>query len=79
MLKTFKTITIFAIKTGLLDQDPFISMHFHIKPTNRGFLTDDEIKKLIEKDMECDRLNFVRDIFIFSCFTGLVYRRGKFN
>jgi site-specific recombinase XerD len=73
MLKTLKTITIFAIRSGFLGQDPFLNTHFHLKPTDRGFLTDEEIAKLMRKDMGCNRLNQVRDIFIFSCFTGLAY------
>lgn len=73
MLKTFKTIIIFAQKSGLLDHDPFLNVRFHLEPTHRVFLTDEEVIKIMKKDFGCDRLNVVRDIFIFSCFTGLAY------
>ena len=72
-LKTFKTITIFGGKLGVLHHDPFINLHFHMEPVDRGFLTDEEILRIANKDLGIQRLELVRDIFIFSCFTGLAY------
>ena len=43
------------------------------KVVNREFLTEMEIKRMSKKAFEMDRLSQVRDIFIFSCFTGLAY------
>ena len=40
---------------------------------DRGYLTEEEIKAIIEKDFSIGRIEKVRDIFIFSCFTGLSY------
>ena len=39
----------------------------------RDFLTEDELQAITSKDLGTDGLNHVRDIFVFSCFTGLVY------
>ena len=72
-MKTFKTITILGRKMGVLNHDPFINHHFHLEPVNRGFLTDEEIMKIANKDFGINRLELVRDVFIFSCFTGLAY------
>ena len=72
-LKTFKTITIFGGKLGVLHHDPFVNLHFHMEPVDRGFLTDEEILRVANKDLGIQRLELVRDIFIFSCFTGLAY------
>ena len=72
-MKTFKTITILGRKIGVLHHDPFVNHRFHLEPTDRGFLTDDEILKIAHKDFGVPRLELVRDIFIFSCFTGLAY------
>lgn len=73
-LKTLKTITLYADKRGLLPIDPFANHRFHLKPTDRGFLTDNEIMRISKKDFtKIPRLDFVRDMFIFSCFTGLAY------
>ncbi len=72
-LKLLKTIVIFGQKLGLIQQDPFINKRFKWDKSSRGFLTDEEIKKIMEKKFEISRLDLVRDIFIFSCFTGLAY------
>ena len=73
MMKTFKTITLLGQKMGVLLHDPFMNHRFHIEPVNRGFLTDEEILLIANKDLGISRLELVRDIFIFSCFTGLAY------
>ena len=72
-MKTFKTITLLGQKMGVLLHDPFMNHRFHIEPINRGFLTDEEILLIANKDLSISRLELVRDIFIFSCFTGLAY------
>jgi integrase len=73
MMKTFKTITILGRKLGVLHHDPFLNIRFHMEPVNRGFLTDEEILKIANKDFGIGRLELVRDVFVFSCFTGLAY------
>lgn len=72
-MKTLKSITIYAQKRGYLLHDPFLNHRFHLEPVDRGFLTDEEILKIVNKDLNIERLGLVRDIFIFSCFTGLAY------
>jgi len=39
----------------------------------RTALTDTELQRITEKDFENVRLSNVRDIFLFSCYTGLAY------
>lgn len=72
-MKTFKTITLLGQKMGVLLHDPFMNHRFHLEPVNRGFLTDEEILLIANKEIGIPRLGLVRDIFIFSCFTGLAY------
>ena len=72
-MKTFKTITLLGQKMGVLLHDPFMNHRFHIEPVNRGFLTDEEILCIAHKQINIPRLEIIRDIFIFSCFTGLAY------
>ncbi|KGN89822.1 site-specific integrase [Porphyromonas gulae] len=72
-MKTFKTIVILGGKMGAIHHDPFLNHRFHLEPVNRGFLTDEEILKIANKQLGLQRLELVRDIFIFSCFTGLAY------
>lgn len=73
MLRTFKTVIIKAHKEGLIDKDPFSDVRIHFDPVDRGFLTEEEIANLAQKDFGIKRLEQVRDYFVFSCYTGLAY------
>jgi hypothetical protein len=62
--------------------DGLIKTHFQIskqlvKDVEREFLTEEEIQTLVSKDLHVNRLDQVRDIFVFSCFTGLAYADVK--
>ncbi len=72
-LKNFKKIVRIAMATGELTYDPFANYKMKLKPVDRGFLTEEELDKIIKKDFKNDRLDQVRDCFLFSCFTGLAY------
>ena len=72
-MKFLKTIVIFAQKLGIMNHDPFIYYRFHLEYVDRGFLTDEEIQCIMQKEFTTPRLEVVRDIFIFSCFCGLAY------
>lgn len=72
-LKFFKTVVKHAQRTGFIIHDPFMNHHFQTEYVDRGFLTDEEIKCIMEKEFATARLEAVRDIFIFSCFCGLAY------
>lgn len=58
---------------GVMKQDPYANYKIRFQKVDRGFLTDEEIEKLMTKEFSIKRLEQVRDIFIFSCFTGLAY------
>jgi site-specific recombinase XerD len=40
---------------------------------DRGFLNESELKSLETKKLTANRLEYVRDLFVFSCYTGLAY------
>ena len=44
---------------------------------DRSYLTQTELNKVMEKEFESQRLEQVRDVFIFCCFTGLPYIDAK--
>ena len=58
---------------GWITVDPFANYHIHMKAVDRGYLTEEELERILKKDFQSQRLEQVRDIFIFSCFTGLAY------
>lgn len=72
-IKNFKKIVRICIANGWLDKDPFIRYKPKLTEVERHFLAAEELLVLSEKVFGIDRLNQVRDIFIFSCYTGLAY------
>ena len=62
-----------CIINGWLNKDPFLNYTSKVREVNRVFLTEDELQTIATKDFKNERLNQVKDIFVFSCFTGLAY------
>lgn len=76
-INNFKKIIRIAIANQWIDRNPFFNYKVKFKPVEREFLTSKEIKSLYEKELHFDRLRLVRDIFLFSCYTGLAYSDVK--
>lgn len=72
-LQTFKIIIIRAKNNGYIKADPFANYRIRIKRVDRGYLTQEELDKIAEKKFVTKRLERIRDIFLFSCYTGLAY------
>tara|TARA_R110001606_G_scaffold375138_3_gene533302 strand:- start:679 stop:1788 length:1110 start_codon:yes stop_codon:yes gene_type:complete len=68
-----KKIIRVAYANGWLDKDPFFNFKLRPKTIDKEFLSKNEMDKLIEADFPISRLSQVRDVFIFSCYTGLAY------
>jgi len=72
-LRYLKQITTDALKRRYITIDPFQDITLSSKPGKRNYLTEDELKIILNKKIESETLQMVRDIFIFQCFTGLAY------
>jgi len=72
-IKNFGKIIRICLANGWIERDPFINYHSKFNEVTRQFLNEQEIEKLFTKDLRNERLSQVRDIFLFSCFTGLAY------
>jgi integrase len=72
-LKNFKKIIRQALAKGLMNIDPFLTYKIKFKKVNRGYLTQEEINAIEQKEILIPRLSHVRDIFLFQCYTGLSY------
>ena len=72
-LQNLKTITSISIRSGWLAKDPFNGISLTLKEVDRPYLSFEELQRLIEFNSVFDRLNRVRDFFVFSCYTGLAY------
>jgi site-specific recombinase XerD len=72
-IKNFHKIINQCLANGWLDKDPFANYKAKVKEVVRDFLSEADIEQMINKKFVSERLELVRDIFIFSCFTGLAY------
>jgi len=72
-IKNFKKIVKLAMKNDWLSRDPFSNYTARINPVRREFLDIGELQVLETKKIAVPRLDQVRDMFIFSCYTGLAY------
>lgn len=72
-IKNFKKIINICLANGWLDKDPFINFKATLQPVERFFLSNEQLSNLLTKDLHVYRLGVVRDIFLFSCYTGLAY------
>jgi len=76
-ITNFKKIIRIAYANDWIDKDPFLHWKAKLKVIEREFLTEEEIQKIIDLEFKMERLDQVRDIFIFCCFTGLAYADVK--
>ena len=72
-IKNFHKIINQCMANGWLNKDPFSNYKAKVKDVVRVYLTEEEIQTIINKDFKIERVAMVRDIFVFSCFTGLAY------
>ena len=72
-VKNFHKIINQCLANGWLKRDPFVNYKAKVKEVIREFLTEKEVEDIINKEFVSERLELVRDIFVFSCFTGLAY------
>lgn len=63
----------YAERTGQLSSNPFIYYKFSLEPVDPTSLTQEEVKRISQKKFSSKRLEEVRDIFVFSCWTGLSF------
>ncbi len=72
-VRNFRKIIKLCLSNDWLEKDPFVKYDGKMKEVETEFLTEDEIQSIYSKKFRTPRLELVRDIFIFCCFTGLAY------
>lgn len=70
---TFKHIMSLARAAGAIRSDPFATFRNRFEQVERGYLTEDELQRLMDLPLEAGTARTVRDLFVFSAFTGLSY------
>jgi site-specific recombinase XerD len=72
-LSNLKKIVLICLKKGWIQKDPFIEFKMVRKEVKREVLSKEELEMIGKKVLHSARLDQVRDIFLFSCYTGLAY------
>ena len=72
-MERFKKILNLAVKMDLMEKNTFDKYRFKFHRFERDVLNEKELSLVEEKEFGNHRLDLVRDLFVFSCYTGLSY------
>jgi integrase len=72
-MQRLRKIVYFAKNMGEVMADPYQSFRVHFESVDREILTQEEIDIIYNKEFITGRLEQIRDVFIFACYTGLSY------
>ncbi|HEY4785994.1 MAG TPA: site-specific integrase [Bacteroidales bacterium] len=72
-IERLRKVVNLAIKNEWLDRDPFQKFQPTFLKTNRQFLNAEELAAIEQKEFKSLRLQHAKDMFVFSCYTGLAY------
>lgn len=67
----------FAEKLGWISKHPFEKYELSYTKFKNGFLTEQQLERFEMEELENVKLNRVRDVFVFCCYTGLSYIDAK--
>src|SRR6266496_1161730 len=72
-LERLKKIVAWAVKNEWLNKNPFIGFQLKFKRHERDFLQERELAAIESHEFDNLTLQKVKDLFVFSCYTGLAY------
>lgn len=72
-VRNFRKIIKICLDNDWMEKDPTTRYEGKMKEVERDFLTEEELNRIYNKRFSSERLTLVKDIFIFSCYTGLAY------
>ncbi|HEV7379727.1 MAG TPA: site-specific integrase [Dyadobacter sp.] len=72
-LSNFKKVVLICVRKGWIPRDPFHEFSLAKREKERSILTKHELEKISSKKITIGRIEQVRDIFVFCCYTGLAY------
>ncbi len=73
-IQRFRRVVKYAISEEYLNRDPFVLYKPKSVKKEVIYLTELELQKLEEEEFEIERLQKVKDMFIFCCYTGLGFK-----
>lgn len=75
--KPLKMIVTKAHNAGVIARNPFADYHPKKTTKERGYLIESELQALMNHKFTFDGYGKVRDMFVFSCFTGMAHADVK--
>ncbi|MFZ4263717.1 site-specific integrase [Sphingobacterium sp. HJSM2_6] len=72
-IANFKKIVLRAVAKDYIPKDPFMMFKGKKSKPNKKPLSQEELHILENKQFTTKRLEVIRDIFVFQCYTGLAY------
>jgi site-specific recombinase XerD len=72
-IERLRKMTNMAMRMEWIEKDPFTKYKQRFEKVERGFLTKEELAAVEHRELHIVRLQWVRDLFVFSCYTGLAY------
>lgn len=72
-MQRLRKVVYIALKNDWLEKDPFIQYSIKKAPSSREYLTPEELQVIEEKEFKIERLQIVKDLFLFTCYTGLAF------
>ena len=72
-MQRFRKILNLGVKLNWMEKNPFDAYDIKFEKSERGFLNKRELETIETKEIKSERLDFIRDLFVFSCYTGLSY------
>ena len=72
-LQRLRKMVTMAYHLEWIDRDPFVRFKSSFEKREREFLSESELLKLENFHSPVNRLNIVKDLFVFSCYTGISY------
>jgi len=71
------TMINYSVKKGIIEKIPFNNIRVSVPPMVVSYLTQDEVNRIESTEFNNERLNTIRDLFIFSVYSGFSYTEMK--
>ncbi|MDO6803020.1 site-specific integrase [Wenyingzhuangia sp. 1_MG-2023] len=72
-IQRFRKMIKMAVEMNWINKDPFVRFSPTIEKKQREYLSETELEKIQNYHSNIPRLRLVKDLFLFSCYTGLSY------
>lgn len=72
-LVNLKKIVRIGLANGWLKINPFITYPIRLEEVDVDYLSEDELKLMMKRRFTIKRIDQVKDIYLFCCFTGLAF------